>query len=244
MQASDDSDISLNLPTLSIIIPAIQPDAELDRCVHCIRGAFLGSEVPEIVIVTPTKFVTDTAARFPWVRVCPETRKGIYSAMNDGARASSGKYMYFLGKDDIILPGMKKAIKLLVINNPFVLFCDVYWGSSGVHRGLPSPYRILVRNVCHQGIIYSRNAFAEHGPYLRKMRIQADHLLNIKILWGRKSTELISYLREPVAWYSGDGFSMINRDPVFWKLYPIIMQKYVGRFAAFILITYRKLRRI
>jgi glycosyltransferase involved in cell wall biosynthesis len=230
------------LPLLSIIIPVLEPDAELDRCMQCIQGAFIGAPVPEVVVVTPRRFVAQTQFLFPWARVCAETRKGIYAAMNDGAHFSRGEYVYFLGKDDIVLPTLCKAVALLERERPFALFCDVYWGSRGVYRGAPSRIRLLARNLCHQGIVYSREAFDLHGPYLRRMRVQADHLLNIKILWDRKSGSRVRYLEEPLAWYSGDGFSMAHRDPVFWRLYPTVMRRFVGSWAACLLTLYRRLR--
>lgn len=209
---------------------------------HCIRGAFIAAQFPEVVIVTPRRFVAQTERLFPWARVCAETRKGIYAAMNDGARVSRGDYLYFLGKDDIVLPSLRRAVALLERERPFALFCDVYWGSRGVYRGVPSRIRLLAKNLCHQGIIYSRESFVRHGPYLRRMRIQADHLLNIKILWDRESCARVRYLNEPLAWYSGDGFSSTHRDPVFWRLYPNVMRRFVGTWAACLLTLYRALR--
>ncbi len=162
--------------------------------------------------------------------------------MNDGARLSSGKYLYFLGKDDVVLPALSRATASLNREHPFALFGDVYWGSQGTFRGDPSRIRVLTRNVCHQGIIYSRQAFIRHGPYLRRMRVQADHLLNIKILWDRHDGSRVRHFDEPLAWYSGDGFSMVHRDPVFWRLYPTVMRRFVGGWAACTLALYRKLR--
>lgn len=229
-------------PLLSIIIPVLEPDAELARCVHCILGATQNLRQPEIVIVTPPQFVSAVAGLFPFVRVVAETRRGIYAAMNDGAAASSGKYLYFIGKDDMMLSTLGEALTVLDRKHPFALFCDVYWGVRGTNSGKPSRLHLLGRNLCHQGIIYSREAFDRHGPYLRSMRVQADHLLNIKILWDRTAASRICYLKLPLAWYSGDGFSMTNRDAVFWRLYPYIMRRYVGRWAMCLLIGYRMLR--
>jgi glycosyltransferase involved in cell wall biosynthesis len=229
-------------PLLSIIIPVLEPDAELARCVYCIHGSTQNLPALEVVIVTPPKFVASIAALYPSVRVCAETRRGIYSAMNDGALASRGKYLYFMGKDDIMLSTLREALLVLEHENPFTLFCDVYWGSQGTYSGSPLRFRLLTRNLCHQGIIYSREAFDKHGPYLRSMRVQADHLLNIKILWDRVARSRISYLNKPLAWYSGDGFSMTNRDKTFWRLYPSIMNRYVSCWAMYILISYRFLR--
>jgi glycosyltransferase involved in cell wall biosynthesis len=209
---------------------------------HCIRGAFLGATMPEVVLVTPERHVAEVSRLFPWAKICAESRKGIYSAMNDGARLSSGKYLYFLGKDDVVLPALSRATASLNREHPFALFGDVYWGSQGTFRGDPSRIRVLARNVCHQGIIYSRQAFIRHGPYLRRMRVQADHLLNIKILWDRHDGSRVRHFDEPLAWYSGDGFSMVHRDPVFWRLYPTVMRRFVGGWAACTLALYRKLR--
>lgn len=209
---------------------------------HCISAAFMGATVPEVIVVTPERFVSSTRTMFPWATVHAETRRGIYGAMNDGARAARGAYLYFLGKDDIVLPTLRSAVALLEREHPFALFCDVYWGTRGTHSGKPSRLHLLGRNLCHQGIIYSREAFARHGPYLRRMRVQADHLLNIKVLWDRTAAARIRYLDQPLAWYSGDGFSMTNRDETFWRLYPNIMFRYVGAWAMRLLVGYRMLR--
>jgi glycosyltransferase involved in cell wall biosynthesis len=210
--------------------------------VHCILGATQNLPPPEIIIVTPPRFVTMVASLFPNARVCGETRRGIYAAMNDGAAASRGKYLYFIGKDDMLLSTLREALAVLEHERPFALFCDVYWGTRGTQSGKPSPVLLLARNLCHQGIIYSREAFTRHGPYLRRMRVQADHFLNIKVLWDRTTAGRIRYLDRPLAWYSGDGFSMTNRDATFWRLYPNIVLRYVGAWAMRALVGYRMLR--
>lgn len=227
---------------LSVIIPVLVPDAEFARCVHCLRGSTQEQQLLEIIIVTKPQHILFITVQYPYALAVTETRSGIYSAMNDGAAASSGDYLYFIGKDDMILSSLHEALKVLNLNNPYTLFCDVYWGINGLYSGKPSRLKLLGRNLCHQGIIYSREAFDRHGPYLRSMRVQADHLLNIKILWDRTAASRISYLKQPLAWYSGDGFSMKNRDAVFWRLYPNIVSKYVGRWAMCLLIVYRTLR--
>jgi glycosyltransferase involved in cell wall biosynthesis len=229
-------------PLLSIVIPVLEPDAELARCIHCILGALQGQTPPEIVVVTPPQCVDEITALFPGARVCAETRRGIYAAMNDGAQASRGDYLYFIGKDDMVLSTLRAALAVLDSERPFVLFCDVYWGARGTYFGNPSRFRVLARNLCHQGIVYSREAFDRHGPYLRRMRVQADHLLNIKILWGRSESSRIRYLNQPLAWYSGDGFSTLHRDRTFWRLYPTVMRRYVGTWAMCLLNGYRTLR--
>ena len=229
-------------PLLSIVIPVLEPDDELSRCVYSIFGAVKNSSALEVVIVTQSKFVETISALYPRARVCSEKRRGIYSAMNDGVAVSRGEYLYFIGKDDVMLSTLRAALLMLLDVRPFALFCDVYWGSMGIYSGRPSRLRLLAKNLCHQGIIYSRDAFAKHGPYVRSMSVQADHLLNIKILWDRVPAGPIAYLPQPLSWYSGDGFSTVNRDYQFWRLYPQILKRYVGNWAKCLLIGYRLLR--
>lgn len=192
----------------------------------------------------PPRSVELARVMFPSVGINAERRRGIYAAMNDGVAASLGSYLLFLGKDDILLPTVRDVLALLP-QGPAAVFCDVYWGDRGVYCGRPSRWRILYRNLCHQGIVYAREAFDLHGPYLRRMRVQADHLLNIRLLWDPTLTNRVGYIRyidKPLTWYSGTGFSHTQRDPVFWRLYPSIMRRYVGHWATCALICYRNLR--
>jgi glycosyltransferase involved in cell wall biosynthesis len=232
----------VSAPEISVVIPALVPDRELRRCVDSIRLACGSSELCEVVVVVPPDRLSATREMLPFEIVIAESRKSIYGAMNDGIAASKGRYLYFVGKDDVVLPTFKIALDAVVGRAPSAVFFDVYWGSKGVYSGRPSRWLVLGRNVCHQGILYSREAVLRHGPYVRKMRVQADHLLNIRLLWDSRLRDSIVYLASPLAWYSGDGFSTMSRDKVFWRLYPLVMRRYVGRSAACALVMYRKLR--
>ena len=242
LQSAGSGPLPDSQPWLSIIVPALAVDNELRRCILSIELALAGAPSHEIVLVVPARQVADAQQAFPACSVHADTRKGIYAAMNDGARFSRGRYLYFIGKDDILLPTAADALALLVAHQPTALLCDVYWGDRGIYHGKPSRLLLLGRNVCHQGIIYSREMFDKHGPYLRRMTLQADHLLNLKILWDRTITRPL-HMARPLAWYSGSGFSVVRgADPVFWRLYPTVMRRYVGHWAAAALLTYRALR--
>jgi len=230
-------------PLVSVVIPTLVADLELRRCVDSVRLVCPQAATCEVVIVAPPGQVQAILALLPGETVIAERRPSIYGAMNDGVAASHGEYLYFLGKDDIVLPSFARMLQVLGTERPGAIFGDVYWGASGIYPGRPSRWRVLVRNFCHQGIVYSRDAFRRHGPYNRKMRVQADHLLNIRLLWDRGRSGRILYFPQPLAWYSGAGFSIHQaRDPVFWKLYPTIMKRFVGGWARLLLVSTRKLR--
>jgi glycosyltransferase involved in cell wall biosynthesis len=229
-------------PLLTVIVPALKVDAELRRCLASVRLVLPDATACEIVLIVPARHLATAEGDLADVVVVAETRPSVYAAMNDGVRASTGMFLYFLGKDDIVLPPMREAVSILESATPTALFCDVYWGGEGVHRGRPSKWKILFRNVCHQGIIYSREAVLKHGPYLRKMRVQADHLLNIKLLWDTGSGGKIRYLKRPVAWYASTGYSSAARDTLFYRLHPTIIRRYLGVPAAWMWRVYKKMR--
>lgn len=230
------------VPLLSVIIPALRVDLELRRCVDSVRLALPSERQWEIVVVLPASQL-EAAGVLGDVRVVTETRRGgVYGAMNDGAAASRGLYLYFLGKDDILLPTVREALELLATSRPSVLFCDVYWGDAGVRSGRPWKWLVLFYNVCQQGIIYSRESVLRHGPFLRRLRVQADQLLNIKILWD-PARGCVRYLRMPLAWYAATGLSFAARDATFYRVHPAIVRRYLGPVVACIWREYVKVRR-
>lgn len=230
-------------PLLSVIIPTLNVDRELRRCVDSVRMLCEDTACCEIVLVVPARAIDEARLLFPSEIVVQEKFSGIYGAMNDGVRKSTGRYLYFLGKDDVVLPAMLDVIEILREKSPGAVFCDVYWGDLGVYSGRPSKLRIVAKNMCHQGIIYSRYALSKYGPYVRRMKVQADQFVNTKMLWDPKFSNSIVYLKKPLAWYSSQGYSSVVRDLFFWKLQPLILDKYVGKWAAFVLRLYRVLYR-
>lgn len=236
--------MSNSRPFLSVIIPAIKVDLELKRCIDSVRLACGADNILyEIVLITPPCQVEVAKGSVGGVTTfMPETRKGIYAAMNDGIRASRGRYLFFLGKDDIVLPSFGQVLNQLYQEGGCAAFFDVYWGKEGIYSGRPSKWRVLLRNLCHQGIIYSREVIDEHGPYLRRMRVQADHLLNIRLLWDSRFSAGVRYYRGGRVWYASEGFSSVARDPLFWRLYPLILKRYVAPAAGVLLSASRWLR--
>jgi glycosyltransferase involved in cell wall biosynthesis len=176
------------------------------------------------------------------VVVLAESRPSVYAAMNDGVRASSGRYLYFIGLDDILLPTVSAAIRLMHDQNPSVIFADVYWGGQGTRSTHSSRWAILLRNTCHQGIIYSRDAVERHGPYVRRFKVRADQLLNIRILWDETLRARARSLRVPIAWYAASGLSSRVADRLFYRVQPAIIKRYVGGFWAGVWRIYKRIR--
>ena len=153
--------------------------------------------------------------------------------MNDGVKVATGDYFYFIGKDDMITEDFIFAYKYINDYKPMVLSCDVTYRNLGVYSGYPSKFKLLYKNLCHQGLFYHKSCFSDFGYYVTFMKVQADHFHNIKLLWSNKCD--VHYLKKKICIYSNSGFSSITSDKKFHKLYPVILRKYVG-YWAFILI--------
>jgi len=231
-----------SVAVLSVIVPAIEVDLELRRCLDSIRLALPDPEQCEIVLVLPERCVAAATQAFADVRVLSESRPSVYAAMNDGVAASTGRYLYFLGKDDILLQSAREVMRLLISDAPSVVFADVYWGLDGVLSTRSSRFGILLRNVCHQGIVYSREAVVRHGPYVRRFRARADQLLNIRVLWDPALRARARYVSLPLAWYAATGLSSTFPDRCFYRIQPAIIRRYLGPVAAGAWRAYKWLR--
>jgi glycosyltransferase involved in cell wall biosynthesis len=228
---------------ISFILPCLKVDSRYLRCVYAIVSSLENTNVSyEIIVVLPSaQLATNVDHHYPAVRHIPESKHGIYNAMNDGISASHGQYLYFLGQDDIVLPEFSNLISHALNQSYKCIIFDVYWGIDGLYRNKPCPFRLITRNLCHQGVIYSRSIFQLMGRYNTRFDTQADHFLNIKILWNSSLRSLCLYKPVPAAWYSGSGYSTLHNDTTFRSLYPLILKKYT-RYPFFLMILlYRKL---
>jgi glycosyltransferase involved in cell wall biosynthesis len=229
-------------PLLSVIVPALEVDLELRRCLDSVRLVLPDSNQCEIVLVLPSRHLAAAAQAFADVRVLAESRPSIYAAMNDGVAASTGRYLYFLGKDDILLPSARDIVRLLLTDSPAIVFANVYWGNAGIHSTSSSRWAILLRNVCHQGIVYSREAVLRHGPYVRRFRVRADQLLNIRVLWDASMRARARHVPLPLAWYAATGLSFTTVDRTFYRTQPAIIRRYAGPLAALAWRAYKWMR--
>lgn len=227
-------------PLLSVIIPSLHQSEDLRSCLSSVLSSIGGMEF-EIIIVCPTSEIEKIDLASKEIRKIAETRPNIYGAMNDGIKASRGKYLYFLGQDDRMLESFVDLFSIIEKKNSDLIIFDVIWGQKGKYRNSPSKHLLLIRNMCHQGIVYKRTLFEEFGNFATKFKVQADHYFNLKLLWAKNRTVSIEYSPHAAAYYSGDGYSSKNVDDKFWKLYPLILKRNVGLWAFVAVSFYRAL---
>lgn len=192
---------------ISIIIPSLHEDVLYFRClksIECAMVALVGKY--EIIVVTPfsDKFLYKTIGLI----VMKEETSGIYGAMNDGVKRATGRYLYFMGQDDMLLPSFADLVRL--ITNQDLVLANVFYGSRCVYKNRLSRFFLLHKNWCHQGVLYNRNFFLRFiVEYCFDYKSQADHYANIKAI---SSAKKILRVDKCIAWYSADGFSSNYQD--------------------------------
>jgi glycosyltransferase involved in cell wall biosynthesis len=154
--------------------------------------------------------------------------KGAYSAYNRGLDTELGRYVLFLGVDDIVLPGLDDVLGIMVssIPAPDIIACRAFMQD----RGLSCPSRVrgslVFRNWCQQGLLYRTTLFADRR-FDPKYVVQADHKFNIEVV-ARKGA-VIAYRRDTICYFAKGGLTNQQPDLQFRRDMPNIVKDAYGR---------------
>lgn len=222
-----------DLPKLTIVIATFNAMVHLPECLASI--AKLGRNDIEIVIVDggSTDGTIDYIQSLGWshLRWISEPDKGIYDALNKGAKLAKGIWVHFLGSDDRLLPGFSELMDKLSDKNTiyYANSEEWYYGDTKpdyiLLGGKFNNYRISKYPVNHQAIVYPTRIFDTYA-YNTKYRIFADYALNIQ-LWGNRQYRK-QYVPLFIASYNMNGFSSTMRDNAFQADKPALIRTHLG----------------
>lgn len=203
-----------NHAVLSVVVAVKQPKSEkLALCLSSFAALGNAASIEVIIVTSGEKIHLDPEAtkRLKRIFVLPEESNGVYAAYNTGCLNATSKYIIFFGFDDIALPGMDELINSVKNADDSILMYAAPCVMEG--RGIHAPSRgklsLILRNWCHQGIIYRRD-YLVSNPFNLRYRIRADHHTNIRIVSMRGRRYRI--VSEPVAYFSYGGLSSIDTD--------------------------------
>ncbi len=167
----------------------------------------------------------------PGLKWFSEPDRGIYDALNKGAEKASGRWLYFLGADDRLLPGFSELVSNLQLED------TVYYGlPEGYFEGEKEPdfillggkfsaYKMAKYCLNHQVIMYPSSVFQKY-QYQLKYPVLADYALNIQV-WGDRSFKKV-FVALPVALYNMTGYSSFTKDKMFEKDKPDLIRQSLG----------------
>ena len=142
-----------------------------------------------------------------------EPDEGLYDAMNKAVRVAKGKWVLFLGADDLLTADLRDIASRLK-DERTIYYGDAYMPRRQVlYDGRFSAYKIMFKNICQQAIFYPREVFATHS-FDRRYRLWADHALNIA-LYGDKRFRFAYLDRQICIYNDSTGASSHTEDAVF-----------------------------
>lgn len=220
---------------LTIIIPTFNVENDIESCIFSIRSV-LDEELENGIISVfvkdggstdnTLKILEKLKCQFSWLSFEVKSDRGIYDAMNQSVQHINSKWVYFLGVDDKITQNFKWAVDVFSRDSSYskIHFFNVRM-SSGIENYNKdfNLCKLLVKNICHQGIIYPTKLLVEN-PYNIKYKALADWALNIKLF-----DKFLFHDGLDIATYNNQsGFSKQYMDVEFIKDKPQIFMNNYG----------------
>ena len=231
----------MNPPLISIITPTFNSGAKIAATIASVLSQRKG--LYEFLVIdggSTDDTVAHLRAQGPALRYVSEPDKGVYDAMNKGICLSSGKFLYFLGAGDRLLPGALEAVAAELsklpcqqkTSRPTLLYGDVRLAiDSRPYDGRFNRFKLLRRNICHQAIFYQRSVFERLGFYNTKYRSLADWEFNIRCFNDYGVCK--RYIPLQIADYEGGGKSQTTHDIAFQGDFPRQARPWYAKVAVF-----------
>jgi glycosyltransferase involved in cell wall biosynthesis len=150
---------------------------------------------------------------------------GIYEAMNKGASLAKGRFLYFLGAGDILLPEALAAMTPhLKTTGAQVVYGDAILRGE-VYDGEFDCMKLCRENICHQALFCSREVFDLVGNFETQYRSFADWAWNFR--WFGQKAVMRKYVPAVVAKFEDGGVSG-RGDEIFERNKPRLIRRHLG----------------
>ncbi len=184
----------------------------LDRALASV--AAIMQNIPLEVIVVNSDDSMDKefwVHRYPFLSILDTPPEGVYPAFNAGISKARGQYVYFIGSDDILLPGMASLLAELSHSKrqPHVAIGRIFDEAAGIVRPFPNPLGLIIKNWHHQGMLFRRDVFDKYRFDCR-YPIQADHFLNLQLSSNKHIK--IKFFPQVLSFFSHGGISTTRID--------------------------------
>lgn len=149
--------------------------------------------------------------------IISEPDNGIYDAMNKGIKQASGEWILFLGADDTLCSEdtLNECSSRFLSGYDFI-YGDVIKTPSQIrYDGEFNLFKLIYKNICHQGIFFNTSIFQKLGLYNQKYRINADWEFNMRAY--QDSSIKIKYIPVVISYFFEDGVSGHHVDEAYEK---------------------------
>lgn len=190
---------------ISIICPTFNAGQVIERMILSVLNQTFKSYELIIVDGGSTDNTKDILSKYSSSLIyISEKDQGIYDATNKGIKKSVGRWLYFIGADDILFNNNVLEDISIYLNGQWdVLLCNVYVSRKDIFVSCYSNKIWLKNTVSHQGAIYNRGVFEDYS-YDINLKISSDYDLNL-YLWNRNCK--VKCINTIICSYSGTGLS-------------------------------------
>jgi glycosyltransferase involved in cell wall biosynthesis len=194
----------------SIIIPTYNAAQTLSKALESVLSQTCKDL--EILIIdncsTDNSLQTANSFNDERIKIYSANDKGVYDGMNKGIEYAKGEWLYFLGSDDRLYDSkvLTDVIQFIQKNT-----CDVVYGNvvstrfGGAYGEVFDTDKMLVENICHQAIFFSKNVFKKTGKFDLRYKAQSDWDHNMR--WFFSSQIKHAYFDRTIALYNDGGLS-------------------------------------
>lgn len=169
------------------------------------------------------------------VKILSEKDKGIFDAMNKGIEVATGKYLLFLGADDLLTQDILKVLTQLVNFEDYDLlygqvkypnrFCGAeYKMESLTKEMLINPFIHLFMH--HQGTFISKMLFQQFGKYELQYPIGADVHFFMKVINHPNVKK--KYIDRIISLVGNEGISAGTEEMKLRYEFPGLAKKYLN----------------
>jgi glycosyltransferase involved in cell wall biosynthesis len=172
--------------------------------------------------------------KFKNINTVSEKDEGIYDAMNKGINIASGKWLYFMGSDDVfynnsILESLANVIndtKAKVVYGNCKIIGDTGWAKDGdIYDGPFTLQKLLEKNICHQAMCYQAQFVKNEIGYYNQIYVKsADWDFNLRC-WAKGNFEYVDII---IASFASGGVSTDSTDHVLISDFVDNLQAYFG----------------
>lgn len=217
--------MDVNKNSISVIIVTYNAGSTLQQCLNSIyMQAFADIEI--VIIDGKSTDATVDIIKANSKKIAywkSEKDEGVYDAMNKALDAINGKWVYFLGADDELLPAFSDMARELV-NTDTIYYANVF-ADGAVRLGKLKDKQLAKVGIYHQAIIYPNAVFKKYR-YNTKYKISADFALTMT-LYNDKDFRF-EYKDYIIANFNHTGISGVNIDEPFQQDKPSLIYKNFG----------------
>lgn len=198
---------------LSILIATLNAEKYIVGCLKSIQTCFeLHQNQKYEVIVKDggssdaTREMVDSFSDQMPVQFIYSKDNGIYSAMNQEIELAKGKWLYFMGADDRLLPDFNTLLNEAKNGDAHLIYADAFLKHEGrVYDGEFTLEKLFKMPPAHQGTLFKKELFSKYGKYNTEYFICGDYE---RFLFFFSRPEIkINYIPRTVSIFNDAGFS-------------------------------------